>query len=138
MKYTNGIGIAAPQIGILKRIIVMEHEGQSIKVINPEIVEYKGRQEFLEGCLSVGNDKNVIGGWVERPYEVKVKALDETGKKVEFVVNEMLAVMFSHEIDHLDGIMFTDKVKGELLYFDSIEARREYRNLNPRKVISRD
>ncbi len=110
----NGIGLAAPQVGLLKRIFVIDlydEEGPRI-FINPEIIETKGKQESREGCLSVP------GRWgdVERPAYVKVRAQNEKGERFELEAEDVLATCICHENDHLDGILFTDKVIGELVF----------------------
>lgn len=105
----DGIGLAAPQVGVLKRAIVIdlgeEGDGKVYKLVNPVIVKRKGEQVCREGCLSV---PGVLGD-VVRPKEVVVEALDENGKKVEIKAKDLFAIVLSHEIDHLDGILFIDK-----------------------------
>ena len=101
----NGAGLAAPQVGILKRIIVVDIGDGLIKLINPEILEQQGQQQDEEGCLSVPE----IIGEVKRPYKVKVKGLNELGEEIEIKATGFLARAFCHEIDHLDGILFIDK-----------------------------
>lgn len=105
----DGYGLAGPQVGILKRIIVIDlyQEGMQFTLINPEIVKTKGKQEVDEGCLSFPNKF----GKVERAKEVIVEALDLEGNKVRLEAKDLLAQALSHEIDHLNGILFTDKVK---------------------------
>ena len=113
----DGIGLAAPQIGILKRLIVVdlsEEDGEVYKLVNPVIVKSKGEQVCREGCLSV---PGVLGD-VVRPKEIVVEALNEHGEKVKIKAQDLLAIVLSHEIDHLDGILFIDKAT-EL--FDSDE-----------------
>ena len=105
----NGVGLAAPQVGVLKRIIVIDiyEEGTDVFVlINPEIVKTKGEQTVEEGCLSFPNQFAKI----VRPAEVTVKALDKDGKKVKLVGKDLLAQVLSHEIDHLNGELFIDKI----------------------------
>lgn len=102
----KGAGLAAPQVGILKRVIVVDIGDGLIKLINPEIVEQEGEEQGEEGCLSVPD----IIGEVKRPYKVKVKGLNEFGEEIEIKATGFLARAFSHEIDHLDGILFIDKV----------------------------
>lgn len=105
----DGIGIAAPQVGVLKRLVVIdlgeEGNGQVYKLVNPVITKKRGEQVCREGCLSV---PGVLGD-VIRPKEVTVEALDENGKKVVIKAKDLLAIVLSHEIDHLDGILFIDK-----------------------------
>ncbi len=104
----NGVGLAAPQIGILKRLVVIDlyDDKGPIKLVNPEIIKEKGTQEVEEGCLSFPNKfAKVI-----RPEEVTVKALDENGKQIKISAKGLLAQALSHEIDHLNGILFVDKI----------------------------
>ena len=108
MYEANGVGLAAPQVGILKRIVVMDVDGTPHLLINPEILETSGSQTGAEGCLSLPGKT----GTVTRPN--KVKALDEDMNEVEYEGEGLLARAFCHEIDHLDGHMYTEKVEGEL------------------------
>lgn len=105
----DGLGLAGPQVGVLKRIIVIDlyEEGTQFTLINPVIVKEKGIQEVDEGCLSFPNKY----GKVDRPKEIIVEALDIDGKKVKLKAKDLLAQALSHEIDHLNGILFTEKVK---------------------------
>jgi len=100
----NGIGIAAPQIGILKRIVVIDNGDGPIELINPVLLSCEGSQEGAEGCLSVPGEF----GLVERPACVRIKALNRKGKRIELLGDGMLARAFCHEIDHLDGKLFID------------------------------
>lgn len=104
----NGVGLAAPQVGVLKRVVVIDlyDDKGPIVLINPEIVKEKGEQEVDEGCLSFPNQFAKI----VRPAEVTVKALDINGKERTIKGKELLAQAFSHEIDHLEGILFVDKI----------------------------
>ena len=102
----NGGGLAACQIGILKRAVVIDVGTGLLKLINPEIVRAKGMQIGSEGCLSFPG----VWGKVKRPSQVVVRAFDETGKEREIRGTGLLAKCLCHEIDHLDGIVFTDKV----------------------------
>lgn len=104
----NGVGLAAPQIGLLKRLIVIDlyDDKGPIKLVNPEIIKEKGEQEVEEGCLSFPNKY----GKIVRPAQVTVLALDENGKEVKINAKGLLAQALSHEIDHLNGILFVDKV----------------------------
>lgn len=101
----NGAAIAAPQIGILKRLVVIDM-GELMKLVNPVIVEREGEQEVTEGCLSIPN----VFGKLKRPAKVVVKALNEKGEEVTYTGTGDLAKCFCHEIDHLDGVLFTDFV----------------------------
>ena len=105
-----GVGLAAPQVGILKRIVVIDVGEGPIVLINPEILETGGEQTGDEGCLSVPG----MAGQVTRPNYVKVKALDVNMEEVNYEGEELLARAFCHEIDHLDGKMYTELVEGEL------------------------
>ncbi len=105
-----GVGLAAPQVGILKRIVTIDVGEGPIVLINPEILETSGEQTGDEGCLSVPG----MAGQVTRPNYVKVKALDINMEEVEYEGTELLARAFCHEIDHLDGKMYTELVEGEL------------------------
>ena len=110
MYETNGVGLAAPQVGILKRIVVIDVGEGPIILINPVILETSGEQTGDEGCLSVPGK----AGQVTRPYYVKVKALDENMEEVIYEGEELLARAFCHEIDHLDGHLYVELVEGEL------------------------
>ena len=105
-----GVGLAAPQVGILKRIVVIDVGEGPIVLINPEILETSGEQTGDDGCLSVPG----MAGQVTRPNYVKVKALDIDMNEVEYEGEGLLARAFCHEIDHLDGHMYTELVEGEL------------------------
>jgi peptide deformylase len=110
MYNSKGVGLAAPQVGILKRIAVIDVGDGPMVIINPEILEVKGSQIANEGCLSIpGTQKNV-----ERPETITVKALNENGEEVVIHGEGLLARALCHEIDHLDGILFIDKaLEGE-------------------------
>lgn len=101
----NGAGLAAPQVGILRRIAVCDTEDGMVELINPEIIETEGHQEELEGCLSVPG----VWGITSRPAKVTVRALDRFGKEFTVTGTELDARCFCHEIDHLDGKLFTDE-----------------------------
>ncbi|HCU07662.1 MAG TPA: peptide deformylase [Clostridiales bacterium] len=105
MRAECGLGLAAPQVGILRRIIVVEVDGQLYQLINPEIVETRGEQYEEEGCLSVPG----LVGRVRRPQYVRIKGSTPQGESVEYEGEDLLAVVFSHECDHLDGVLYTDK-----------------------------
>lgn len=102
----NGVGLAAPQVGILKRIIVIDIGEGLVELINPEIVKYDGQQIDNEGCLSIPG----VTGEVKRPNRVVVRGLNREGQLIEVEGEELMARAICHEIDHLDGILFTDKV----------------------------
>ena len=112
MYYADGVGLAAPQVGILKRIVVIDVTGENpILLINPVIMETSGEQRGYEGCLSVPG-KN---GIVTRPNYVKVKAYNEEMKPFELEGTELLARAICHELEHLDGHLYVERVEGELV-----------------------
>lgn len=102
----EGVGLAAPQVGVLKRIVVIDVGEGLIELINPVIVESRGEVIDSEGCLSMPGET----GYVERPEYVRVEALDRNGKPISLEGTGLLAKAFCHEIDHLDGILYIDKV----------------------------
>ena len=106
MQSRDGVGLAAPQVGILKRAVVIDVGDGKIELINPEIVEESGEQAGSEGCLSVPG----VFGEVTRPNVVTVKAQDRDGKWFKITGKELLARAFCHEIEHLDGKLFLDRV----------------------------
>ena len=106
-----GVGLAAPQVGILKRIVTIDIGEGPIVLINPEILETSGEQTGEEGCLSVPGK----AGLVTRPNYVKVKAMDRQGKECIYEGEGLLARAFCHEIDHLDGRLFIDIMKEEIM-----------------------
>ena len=106
MQSRDGVGLAAPQVGILKRAVVIDVGDGKIDLINPEIVEESGEQTGSEGCLSVPG----VFGEVTRPNVVTVKAQDRDGKWFKITGKELLARAFCHEIEHLDGKLFLDRV----------------------------
>ncbi|MBQ7926474.1 MAG: peptide deformylase [Lachnospiraceae bacterium] len=111
MYEANGVGLAAPQVGILKRIVVIDCTGDDPHIlINPCIVETSGEQVGQEGCLSVPGKS----GQVTRPAYVKCVALNEKMKPIELEGTELLARAICHELDHLDGHLYVEKVEGEL------------------------
>ncbi|ACO86772.1 peptide deformylase [Clostridium botulinum] len=102
----NGGGLAAPQVGILKRLVVIDMGQGLIKLVNPKIIKQEGTQEVIEGCLSIPNKF----GKLIRPAKVTVQALNENGEEIILTGTGDLAKCFCHEIDHLEGILFTDLV----------------------------
>ena len=105
MRHANGVGLAAPQVGVLKRLVVIEcEEGELHVLINPEIVERDGEQTGYEGCLSVPGKTGIV----TRPNHVKVKALNEKMEPVTVEGEELLARALCHELDHLDGHLYTE------------------------------
>ncbi|MDR0197580.1 MAG: peptide deformylase [Oscillospiraceae bacterium] len=104
MKMFNGIGLAAVQVGILRRVIVIESQEEKLELINPVITHMKGKQREIEGCLSTPGE----WGYVVRPEKIKVKAQNRYGKDFMKEAEGLLAIAICHEIDHLNGVMFTD------------------------------
>jgi peptide deformylase len=120
MYAANGVGLAAPQVGILKRLVVIDvsEEGNDpIILINPEIIETDGEQVGDEGCLSVPGKVGVV----KRPNYAKVKAYNENMEEFTIEGTELLARALCHEIDHLEGVLYVDKVIGELMDTESTE-----------------
>jgi peptide deformylase len=132
-KNPRGVGLSAPQIGISKRVFVLEIEKKLVALINPEIVKMSKEtsadmvpeeKKFLEGCLSVPN----FWGFVNRPYQIKVSFMDKTGNKItkDFLGKE--ACYFLHEYDHLDGILFVDRIleqKGKIYQIEKDKEGKE-------------
>lgn len=115
MYQADGVGLAAPQVGILKRVIVVDPHDETtglVKLVNPEIIEADGEQVGVEGCLSIPN----FNATVKRPEHVRVKYIDEDGNEKIWDAHGFPAVILSHEIDHLDGILFRDKSIEEVKY----------------------
>jgi peptide deformylase len=124
MYEANGVGLAAPQAGVLKRIVVIDVGEGPIIMLNPEIISAEGEQTGYEGCLSVPGKM----GTVTRPNVVTVRFQDENMEWQEMTGTELLARAFCHEIDHLDGMLYVDKVEGELMessYEDDEEDEEE-------------
>lgn len=103
----DGIGLAANQVGVMRRLVVVDVGDGLIQLVNPVIVKSSGEQVGQEGCLSIPN----LWGVVKRPEKVVVKAFNERGKRLEINAEGLLAVVLCHEIDHLDGILFIDKAE---------------------------
>ena len=100
----NGMGLAAPQVGILRRVVVVDTSEEMLELVNPELLETSGEQEGAEGCLSVPGKY----GLVKRPMVAKARAQDRDGNWFEVEGEELIARCFCHEIDHLDGIVYTE------------------------------
>ena len=114
MYEANGVGLAAPQVGILKRIVVIDASGEGndpLLLINPRILETSGEQSGNEACLSVPGKTGIV----TRPNYVKVAAQDEDLKPIEIEGEELLARAICHELEHLDGHLYAEKVEGELM-----------------------
>ncbi len=119
----NGVGLAAPQVGVLKRIVVIDVGDEPLVFINPVILETSGEQTGDEGCLSLPGKSGVV----TRPSYVKVRAFDEEMNEFELEGTELLARAICHECDHLDGILYVDKVEGQLksVQYDEYEDLEE-------------
>ena len=104
MQDANGVGLAAPQVGILRRVVTVDLGDEILELVNPSLVETDGEQVGAEGCLSVPGKY----GLVKRPYVAKVKAQDRFGDWFEVEGEELIARCFCHELDHLDGIVYTE------------------------------
>ncbi len=119
MYEANGVGLAAPQVGILKRIVVIDTTGEDpLLLINPKLIEADGEQKGNEGCLSVPGKVGIV----TRPNHVKVSAQNENFETVEIEGDELLARAICHELEHLDGHLYVEKVEGELM---DVEAEEE-------------
>ena len=121
LKKADGAGLAAPQIGILKRVVVIDVGEGPVELVNPEIVKTSGTQVEVEGCLSCPDE----WGYVERPLKVKCRAQDRFGKVKEYNAEEMFARCICHELDHLDGKLFIDLVDHILSDEELEELRAE-------------
>jgi peptide deformylase len=117
MKGANGVGLAAPQMGQLQRIIVVASQGRPIPLINPQVVEQEGEQIGQEGCLSIPG----LYGDVKRAQRVAVEGLDRRGRPIAYEMEGLAARVLLHEIDHLDGILFIDKVDMSTLHWSHPE-----------------
>ena len=105
MYNAEGVGLAAPQVGMIKRVVVIDVGDGPIELVNPEITLAEGEQRESEGCLSIPG----LVGTVHRPARVKISALNENGEKVEYEGTDLLARAFCHELDHLEGTLFNSK-----------------------------
>ena len=114
---SGGVGLAAPQVGILRRVVVVDTGDQILELVNPEVISTDGEQEGPEGCLSVPGKY----GLVKRPYYATVKAQDRYGEWFEAEGEELIARCFCHELDHLDGILYT-QVMERFLTEEELEA----------------
>ena len=121
LAHANGAGLAAPQVGILRRAgVVVDAEDQMLELINPEIIWTEGEQDGLEGCLSVPGR----WGMVKRPMKARVRAQDRTGTWFEVEGEEIVARCFCHELEHLDGHLFTERA-GRLYTTEELDELME-------------
>ena len=122
MYEANGVGLAAPQVGVLKRVVVIDVTGEDLFVmINPEIIETDGEQTGHEGCLSVPGKSGIV----TRPNYVKARALDMDMQPYEIEAEELFARAICHELDHLDGHLYVEKVEGALMDVTAEEEDEE-------------
>ena len=119
----NGVGLAAPQVGILRRVVIVDTGEEILELVNPELLETDGEQEGAEGCLSVPGKY----GLVKRPYYAKVRAQDRNGEWFEAEGEELIARCFCHELDHLDGIVYTE-IMERYLTDEELNAEAEETN----------
>ena len=119
----NGVGLAAPQVGILRRVVIVDTGEEILELVNPELLETSGEQEGAEGCLSVPGKY----GLVKRPNYAKIRAQDRNGEWFEAEGEELIARCFCHELDHLDGIMYTE-IMERFLTEEELEAEAEESN----------
>ena len=119
----NGVGLAAPQVGILRRVVLVDTGENILELVNPELLETDGEQEGAEGCLSVPGKY----GLVKRPYYAKVRAQDRDGQWFEAEGEEIVARCFCHELDHLDGIVYTE-IMERYLTEEELNAEAEETN----------
>jgi len=130
MRSLDGVGIAAPQVGALKRIVLIEFEDELYELINPEIIESDGNQVCSEACLSVPGRC----GDVDRPFKVTVQATNRQGEITTVTVDDFMASVFCHEMDHLDGVLFLDKATNvQLITNEQMERRKLERKRRRRR-----
>lgn len=122
----EGLGLAAPQVGVLKRAALIVYDDEAFEIVNPEILETRGECVDDEGCLSVGDRR----GLVRRPQYIKLKYFDRNGNEMLLEAEDYFARVFFHEIDHLDGILFTDKlVEPEAVQTQSVKKSRRSKSV---------
>ncbi len=127
MQQANGVGLAAPQVGASLRLAVLQMpEEEPFAIINPEIVKSSGEQEVVEGCLSVPG----YAGEIKRPASVTVKGLDRNGKSIRIKASDLLAEALEHEIDHLNGNLYIDRVESnDKLYKTEQNSEDEHQSI---------
>lgn len=120
MQEANGVGLAAPQVGVSLRVAVLQMSGEEpFSMVNPDVVKSSGERQVIEGCLSIPGYE----GEIKRSEKITVKGLDREGKKIRIRATDLLAQALEHEIDHLDGILYTDRIGNEGKLY-KIEATR--------------
>lgn len=117
----NGVGLAAPQVGILRRVVVVDTGEEMLELVNPELLETSGEQVGSEGCLSVPGKYGIV----KRPNYAKVRAYDRDGNEFEVEGEELMARCFCHELDHLDGIVYTEIMERYLTEEEMRESSEE-------------
>jgi peptide deformylase len=124
MQQANGVGLAAPQVGVSLRVIVLQMpKEEPFGMVNPEVVKCSGERMVVEGCLSIPGYQ----GELKRSEKVTVKGLDREGKKIRIKATDLLAQALEHEIDHLDGILYTDRIgsEGKLYKIEAASSETE-------------
>ena len=116
MLLAKGIGLAAPQVGVLRRVVIVDNGERILELINPEIIKTEDKQEGIEACLSIPGKYGIV----ERPMRVTLKATDRDGREFVAEGEGLVARAFCHELDHLDGILYTD-LASEMVSTDDIE-----------------
>ncbi|MFC1875370.1 peptide deformylase [Chloroflexota bacterium] len=110
MQEANGVGLAAPQVGVSLRVAVLQMSGEEpFSIVNPDVVKRSGERQVIEGCLSIPGYE----GEIKRSEKITVKGMDREGKKIRIRATDLLAQALEHEIDHLDGILYTDRIDSE-------------------------
>ncbi len=133
MYEANGVGLAAPQVGILRRMVVIDVGEGLIELVNPEIIASEGECGMIEGCLSVPGRR----GYVIRSEKVTLRAQDKTGKFFELPADGLLARAVQHELDHLDGVLYVDKMEHEVFEDDEEEEEAPRKELPARRRARR-
>lgn len=133
MYEANGVGLAAPQVGILRRLVVIDVGEGLIELVNPEIIASEGECGMIEGCLSVPGRR----GYVIRSEKVTLRAQDKTGKFFELPADGLLARAVQHELDHLDGVLYVDKMEHEVFEDDEEEEEAPRKELPARRRVRR-
>ena len=128
------IALSAPQVGIAKRIIVIYYNGLYYKLANPKVISKSGKQIFFEACGTANPSGKYDGGFLERAAQVEVEALNYNGEIINIMAKRVFAVALLHEIDHLEGILYTDKAIGDLITFETDQERNDYRKEHPLEI----
>ncbi|MCL1788930.1 MAG: peptide deformylase [Oscillospiraceae bacterium] len=129
MDQFGGVGLASPQVGILRRVIVVEDGDRRVELVNPVITAMKGEQREIEGCLSSPGE----WGYVKRPDRIRLKAFNRYGKEFNLDADGVFAITICHEIDHLNGILFTDIADEMVEDEEELEKAKRARNRKKKK-----